>query len=156
MRSLDGKLKAAAPRGAVDVSVGGIITICGGLLAASAFIIRKKPNAQELIDKITPYQGWIGFCMFGWGVWETLGVIRAVSWLSTAPLDWIFWLTTGLADLTVGFLLGFGLITKYALSRNEVALRKGQALRARLVAVQVPLGFFAMVMGVLYIALVVV
>ena len=38
----------------------GLITIAGGILAASALIIARKPNAKELIDKLTPYQGWIG------------------------------------------------------------------------------------------------
>ena len=37
-----------------------IIAILGGILAASSLIIAKKPNAKELIDKLTPYQGWIG------------------------------------------------------------------------------------------------
>ena len=41
----------------------GLITIAGGLLAASNLIIARKPNAKDLIDKLTPYQGWIGIVM---------------------------------------------------------------------------------------------
>jgi hypothetical protein len=44
----------------------GLITIAGGILAASALIIARKPNAKQLVDKITPYQGWIGIVMFFW------------------------------------------------------------------------------------------
>ncbi len=45
-----------------DKMLDGLITIAGGILAASALIIARKPNAKQLIDKLTPYQGWIGVC----------------------------------------------------------------------------------------------
>lgn len=130
--------------------VGGLIAIVGGIIAASGFIISRKPNAKELIDKIVPYTGWIGMVMFGWGVWETLGVVRSIGMLSEFPLRWIFWLCVGLADLGVGFLLGFSLISQYALSKNAAALAKGEQLRGKLMKIQAPLGLFAIVMGVLY------
>ncbi len=37
-----------------------VILLAGGLLGAANLIVAKKPNAKELIDKLTPYQGWIG------------------------------------------------------------------------------------------------
>jgi hypothetical protein len=131
--------------------LGGLITIAGGILAASGFIIKRMPNAQQLIDKIAPYQGWIGLCMFGWGVWESFHSVLGISLLSSHPLQWIFWTLSGLADLVVGFLLGFGLITHYALSKNATAMAKGQRIRSSLVTVQAPLGLLAVVMGSLYI-----
>ena len=88
--------------------LGGLITIIGGILAASGFIIKRSPNAQQLIDKLTPYQGWIGIVMFGWGIWETLHSVLGISLLGSHPLTWVFWLLSGVADLLVGFLLGFG------------------------------------------------
>ncbi len=129
----------------------GLITICGGILAASSFIIAKKPNAKQLIDKMVPYQGWIGIVMFGWGVSELLGVIRSMGYID---IDWVFWLLNAVADLGVGFLLGFALISKYALSKNEAALKKGEALRMKLLKFQIPLGFLAIVVGVLYLVLI--
>ncbi|MGH9885464.1 MAG: hypothetical protein ACREBE_08035 [bacterium] len=129
----------------------GLITIAGGILAASALIIARKPNAKDLIDKITPYQGWIGIVMFFWGVWAVLDCVRFMSLLSARPLFWIFWLASGVADLVVGFLLGFGLITKYVLSRNAAAMARGQKLRATLAAYQGVFGLFAIAMGSLYI-----
>lgn len=134
--------------------LGGLITIAGGILAASGFIIKRKPNAQQLIDKLAPYQGWIGMVMFFWGVWETIHSVLGASLLASHPLMWIFWLLSGVADLLVGFLLGFGLITHYALSKNPTAMARGQQLRAKLVGIQAPLGALAVVMGVLYIAFV--
>ena len=129
----------------------GLITIAGGILAASALIIARKPNAKELIDKITPYQGWIGIVMVFWGVWAVIDCVTHVSFLKVAPMFWTFWLASGVADLLVGFLLGFGLITKYALSKNPVAESRGQQLRAKLAPYQGVCGLFAIAMGALYI-----
>ncbi len=130
--------------------LGGLITIVGGTLASSGFIISRKPDAKQIIDKMVPYMGIIGLILFGWGVWETISCITGISLLGAAPLTWVFWLCVALADLTVGFLLGFPLISKYLLSRNEAAMEKGLELRAKLVKIQAPLGLFAIVMGVLY------
>ncbi len=130
--------------------LGGLITIAGGILAASGFIIKRAPNAQQLIDKLTPYQGWIGMVMFGWGVWETLHSVLGISLLGSHPLQWVFWMLCGVADLLVGFLLGFGLITHYALSKSPQALAKGQRIKSTLVGIQAPLGALAVVMGALY------
>lgn len=130
---------------------GGLVTIAGGMLAASSLIIKRLPNAQSVIDKIAPYQGWIGVVMFIWGVLDTVRAVTGISLLGEAPIIWTLWLLSGLADLLVGFLLGFGLITHYALSKNEQALAKGQAIRGKLATIQGPLGLFAIVMGVLYI-----
>ena len=79
--------------------LGGLITIIGGILAASGFIIKRSPNAQQLIDKLTPYQGWIGIVMFGWGVWETLHSVLGISLLGSHPLTWVFWLLSGIAEM---------------------------------------------------------
>lgn len=130
--------------------VGGLIPIAGGVLASSGFIISKKPNAKELIDKLVPYQGWIGMVMFFWGVWETISVVTHLGMLSEHPLRFVFWTLVAFSDLLVGFLLGYGLITKYTFGKNEQAQQKGAAVREKLVKIQAPLGLFAVVMGVLY------
>lgn len=129
----------------------GLITIAGGILAASNLIIARKPNAKELIDKLTPYTGWIGIVMFFWGIWGTFDCLRFTSVLSVRPLFWTFWLASSVADLVVGFLLGFGLITKYALGKNAAAQVRGQQIRAKLATYQGTFGLLAIAMGVLYI-----
>lgn len=132
--------------------LGGLITICGGILAASALIIARKPSAKQLIEKLTPYQGWIGAVMFFWGIWETFGALRHVGYIAQAPLMWTFWAATGVADLVVGFLLAFGLITKYALDKNEVTKKRGEQIRLKLAPYQGLFGLLAVCMGTLYIA----
>jgi hypothetical protein len=129
----------------------GLITIAGGILAASALIIARKPNAKDLIDKLTPYQGWIGVVMFFWGVWAVFDCVTHVGFLKIAPVFWTFWLASGVADLLVGFLLGFGLITKWTLDKNPVARERGAQIRAKLAPYQGLCGLFAIAMGALYI-----
>ncbi len=118
-----------------------IIAILGGLIAASSLIVSKKPNAQELLDKITPYQGWIGVLLMFWGI---RGVFFYVfKYFSIQGI-----LISGL-ELAVGFLLAYGLISKYVLEKNEEAKEKGQLLRSKLVKYQVPAGIALAVLGVL-------
>ncbi len=135
----------------------GIATAIGGLLAASAFFVARHKNARVLIDKLTPYQGWIGVVLLFWGVWlaiHTVGLIGS----HIGPL----WLATFAAmaavNLGTGFLLGFGLVSKYALSKNPAAMERGQRLRQKLVNVQIPLGLAAVCIGlwqVLYVTILV-
>lgn len=40
-----------------------------GALGVSSFIIAKKPDAKELLDKLKPFQGWIGIAAAYWGNW---------------------------------------------------------------------------------------
>ena len=108
-----------------------LITIVGGIIAASNLIVAKKPNAKELIEKLTPYQGWVGIVMFFWGIWGVLNCVRFLSVLKIAPLAWTLGLTASVADLVVGFLLGFALISKYTLGNSVAAQARGQQFRAR-------------------------
>ena len=129
----------------------GLISIAGGILAASALIVAKKPNAKELIDKLTPYTGWIGVVMFIWGIWGVINILRFLGVLTHAPVVFALALGLTLSNLAVGFLLGFGLITKYTLTGSAVARARGENLRAKLVPYQATFGIIAIVMGVLYI-----
>jgi hypothetical protein len=132
--------------------IGGAITCAGGVLAASSVIAKMKANAKEMIDKLVPYQGWIGGVMFMWGIWETISVVRGLGSIGEiGVLNFVFEALVAFADLLVGFLLAFGLITKYALASSPAAMERGQQIRGKLASVQIPLGFLAIVMGVLYI-----
>lgn len=127
-----------------------IIAILGGLIAASSLIVAKKPNAQELLDKLTPYQGWIGVVLTFWGVW---GILQAFLNIGSIGLGWAIMLSVSAVEFIVGFLLAYGLISKYLLEKNETAKEKGQQLRAKLVKYQVPSGIILIVLGILSIVL---
>jgi hypothetical protein len=124
--------------------------IVGGIIAASGLIIARKPDAKQLIDKLTPYQGWIGVALFLWGIWDTIHVVSNIGILFKAKfLLAVFLLVAVVTELLLGFLLGFGLITKYALSKNETALAKGQAIRAKLAPLSGIIGIAGIIVGIL-------
>lgn len=130
-----------------------LILAAGGVLGAASLIVSKKPNAQELIDKLTPYQGWIGVVLFLWGIWSTISAILNLGLLTKIPLVWIIWTVTAVTMLLLGFMLGYGLITQYALSKNEQAMQKGQQIRQKLAAFQGPIGLVAIGLAVFYLVL---
>jgi hypothetical protein len=133
--------------------IDGLLTIAGGLLAASALIIARKPNAQQLIDKLTPAQGWIGVVMFFWGIWNALSILRHFGALTHAPLLLVVGSVLVAMQLVVGFLLGFGLITSWTLRGNAMAMARGQAIRQKLAAYQGVFGLIAIATGSLFVVL---
>jgi len=130
-----------------------LIGIAGGLLAMSSLLAKRAPNAAEVLAKLAPYQGTIGIIMFGWGVWELIHAVTGIGALSTAPLLWLFGLVSGVADFSVGLLLGFGLVSTYVFRGNAQAMEKGALVRDKLSNFQVPLGALAVLVSAAYGAL---
>jgi len=130
----------------------GLMLILLSLIAVPSLILSKKPNAQELLDKIAPYQGWIGFVFCIWGVWGIISCLMHIGWLGHGSMWltiwWITWLAASLVSALLGFILGYGLISKHLLSKNEAAKAKGEQLRVKLTAMQGKLGIFGIIVGV--------
>ncbi|WBU88916.1 hypothetical protein [Cellulophaga omnivescoria] len=126
----------------------GITLILLGILAAPSLLLSKKPNAQELLDKITPYQGWIGLAFCIWGVWGIISCILRLGILTTSPIYWITWLAVNVLLAALGFILGYGMINKHLLAKNEEAKAKGEVLLAKLRPLQGKLGMAAIALGI--------
>ena len=127
----------------------GITLIILSIIAVPALILGKKPDAQELLDKITPYQGWIGLAFCFWGIYGIVfqGIL-GLSWMSTWPIFWITALAVNIMHALLGFLLGFGTISKLVLSKNEEAKAKGEALLAKLRPLQGTIGLIGIGVGI--------
>lgn len=125
--------------------------IAAGILGASNLIRSKRPDAQEYIDKLVPYQGWIGVTLFIMGIIDVVQFLLSQgSLIGILGPQHVLGLVTSLVKLFLGFLLGFGLITKYALSKNTKALEKGRSIRRSLSKYQGTLGVIAIVLGVIF------
>lgn len=122
-----------------------------GLLAIPSLVLKKKPNAKELFDKIAPYQGIVGIIAAIWGLWGLIWQIVGIGAISYAPLWWIFGTLVCLVVTALGFILGYGLIQKYALSKNEAAKEKGEQVLKKLLPLQGTLGIISIVLGIAYI-----
>lgn len=126
----------------------GITLIILGLLATPSLLLSKKPDAKELLEKITPYQGWIGLAFCFWGIWGVIQAVLNLGLLTTFPIWWITWLSSSAIEAVLGFILGYGMINKLVLSKNEEAKQKGEQLLAKLAPIQGKLGLAGIVIGI--------
>ncbi|ADY29823.1 MULTISPECIES: hypothetical protein [Cellulophaga] len=125
----------------------GISLILLSILAVPSLLLSKKPNAKELLEKIEPYQGWIGMVFCFWGIWGIVSAILTIGWLSTWPILWITYLVGNIVTAALGFMLGYGLINKYVLSKNEAAKAKAEEMRAKIAPKQGKLGLIGLILG---------
>jgi len=125
-----------------------ILLIIGGVLAASSLIVQKQPNAREMIAKLVPFQGILGIILLVWGV------IAFFSWgffflrlIPYAPISALVVVISIVVTILLGFLLGYGLINQYVLSKNTGAAQSGESMHAKLARIQVPIGIVAILLG---------
>jgi hypothetical protein len=125
----------------------GIVLIALGVLAASSSIVARRPDAKSYIDALVPYQGWLGFVACLWGIWIVFNAILHLEWIRFIPLWWLTFVLSGALAFSLGLLLGYALLTKYLLSRNEEATRRGEQLRQKLMPYQTTMGYVAIMLG---------
>jgi hypothetical protein len=129
-----------------------LLLIIGGALAIPSLIAKKNPNAKEMLDKIVPFQGIIGIVLLLWGLYMLFADVLAGGFsflMSFSPLWGLIYLLTVLVSIGLGALLGYGLIAKYALSKNADAARGGEMVHLKLAGIQAPLGIAGIILGVL-------
>lgn len=125
----------------------GIALIILGVLAVPSLLLSKIPEAKGFLSKIIPYQGWIGICSCVLGIWGLINCIFSISMASSSLFSWIIWLLVSSVAASLGFILGYGLITRYFLSKNKSASEIGEEILSKLLPLQVKLGFVAIVIG---------
>jgi hypothetical protein len=126
----------------------GITLIILSIIAVPSIILAKKPNAKELLNKVAPYQGWIGLIFCFWGIYGVIfSGILGLGWLKNWPIFWITTLLVNIMQTILGFILGYGMISKYVFSKSEEAQKKGEQLLAKLASVQGKLGIAGIIIG---------
>jgi hypothetical protein len=117
-----------------------------GILAVPSLIIAKKPNAKELIDKLAPYQGWIGAVSALWGVWGIISAVLNLGMLGTWPILWATLLAVAVVQASLGLLLGVGVLKSFI--KDPTAQAKMDQTIARLAPKQGMLGLVAIGLGI--------
>jgi len=130
-------LLACYKLGEILLMIESIVAILAGVLASSSYIVNRKPEASDLIEKLVPYQGAIGLLVLFWS-------IRGILRFSFGPIG----LAMIAAQFIVGFLLSYGLLSKYVLSNNDTAEERGLEVRSKLSQYQVPAGLGLIALGV--------
>lgn len=127
----------------------GITLIVLSLIAVPSIILAKKPNAQELLDKIAPYQGWVGMIFTFWGIYGIIfSGILGLSWMTTWPIYWVTILAVNIMQAVLGFILGYGMISKYVFTKSEEARKKGEQILAKLAPIQGKIGIAGIAVGI--------
>lgn len=128
-----------------------LLILLGGVLAISSLIIAKKPEAKQILDKITPYQALIGVVLLIWGI---INLLRALpdlgTFLKAFPLFTICALAMIICSILLGFLFGMPQIAKWAPGESG-AETKAMQLSQRLAPYQVLLGIIGIATALLFI-----
>jgi hypothetical protein len=126
----------------------GITLIILGILASPSLILSRRPDAGKVLDKITPWQGWIGIIFFFWGIWGVISSILTMWAIALVPVWWFTLLVGSVVEMVLGFILGYGLIAKYIFSKSDAAREKGEAIIAKLAPVQGVIGIIGIIVGI--------
>ena len=122
-----------------------VLGILGGILAAAALIVSKKPNAKAMIDKLTPYQALIGV---GLVAVSLINFLRLLGHLTDMFRVNLLWAAAFLAMVGSGVLLGalFGMpqIAKWIPGESS-AEQKALELSKKVAPYQVMLGIISFV-----------
>jgi hypothetical protein len=124
----------------------GLFLALVGVLGAANLIIARKPQAQELIGKIAPYQGWIGAGSAVWGAWGVLWSIMTIGVIGYAPLWWLTGLAAAILQVALGLLLGVGVLKTFI--KSEQANAKLDQTITKLAPYQGTFGVIAICLGV--------
>ncbi len=127
----------------------GLFLMILGVLAVPNLILAKRPDAKKVLDKITPFQGWIGIVAFVWGVWLVISWLLGSFGLLGAGVKGIIWfviiVATILCYLGLGALLGVGVAKTFVKDANAQA--KMDQLVAKVAPQQGSLGILALIVG---------
>lgn len=126
--------------------IAGIWMILLGVLGAANLIIARKPDAEEWIKKLAPYQGWFGAISAIWGLWVLISCVLNLGLLSSWPLWWVTLLAMGLGLFSLGLLFGVGVLKSFITQPS--AVEKIDLMVAKLSPFQAKLGLVAICVGV--------
>lgn len=124
----------------------GIWLILLGALAVPSMIIAKRPDAKDMLAKITPYQGWIGAVSCLGGIWGIIASFLGMGLLSTWPILWISYFVGAVFLAALGLILGIGTLKTFI--KNPQAQAKMDETLAKLSPKQGMLGVGAIGFGV--------
>lgn len=109
-----------------------LILIFISILSSPAFLVSRRPDVQKYIDKIGPYQGWIGVFAVIYGLWQVLRTILDINIIDENTIWWFTRLIGTSLIVINGFLLGYVKLNKHILSRTPETKIKADNLMLRL------------------------
>lgn len=122
-----------------------VLGVLGGLLAAAALIIAKKPDAKQYIDRLAAYQAFIGVGLIAVSLINFLRMLGSISLLlEFLPLFAISYLAMIVAGFALGALFGMPQIAKWIPGESS-AEQKAVELSKKVAPYQVALGVVSVI-----------
>lgn len=127
-----------------------LLLIVAGLLGVSAFIVAKKPDAKAMIDKLVPYQAFIGVGLLAVALinWLRIGVFNIFRGFSHAPILSLAILGAVFGGIILGFFFGMPQIAKW-LPGESNAEQKATELSKKIAPYQMIVGVIVLGSGLL-------
>src|SRR5262245_55496391 len=127
----------------------GLVLLVLGCLAVPALVIAKQPNAKQILDKIVPFQGWIGVIAGIIGIVRSPSIPSALSLLGLGVRGILWFLIYAVDDvvlIVLGFILGIGVIKSFV--KDPTAQGKLDAALAKVTPYQTTLGLIGIITGI--------
>ena len=144
----------AAQKGVTMNIIDGVWLFVLGCLAVPSMVLSKSPEAKKALDKLVPFQGWIGVISLLWGLYNIIWLIRWLSALGHGVKGIIFFLVFAafvLCQVILGFILGIGVVKSFVKDANAQA--KLDETLTKVVPYQSKLGILAILDGILLIVM---
>ena len=127
-----------------------VLLVLGGLLATSAFIIAKKPDAKRYIDKLVTYQAFIGVALLAVSLinWIRIGIVDIFRLMKYWPLGGLTLIAAVFSGILLGALFGMPQIAKW-IPGDSPAEQKALELSKKVAPIQMIVGMIALGAGAL-------
>lgn len=127
------------------------LLILAGILACSTFIVAKKPDAKAMIDKLVPFQAFIGVGLLAVTIinWVRMGLGVPFQLMKFWALGGITLIGAIFSGILLGFLFGMPQIAKWVPGESS-AEQKALDLSRKIAPIQMIVGVVALVSGVLF------
>lgn len=127
-----------------------ILLILGGVLALSTFIVAKKPDAKAMIDKLVPYQAFIGIGLLALSLinWIRIGLGTPFQLMKFWALGGITLIAAIFSGILLGFFFGMPQIAKWIPGESSAETRALE-LSKKIAGIQMIVGVIALVAGLL-------
>jgi hypothetical protein len=127
-----------------------LLLIVAGILGLSGFIVAKKPDAKAMIDKLVPFQAFIGVGLLAVALinWLRAGIVNVFKLFSVWPLFGLAILGAIFGGIILGFFFGMPQIAKW-LPGESNAEQKASELSKKIAPFQMLFGIVCLASGLL-------
>lgn len=120
-----------------------MILFLGGVFAITHFLIRNKPDKEEILDKLAAYKTFVGITLLLWGIVSLIGFLRVIRFIPISIEKIPVTTTSSLISTIISIILGTVLSINYLRTTRDTPIKVIHTLNKKVYPVQTILGFIA-------------